>query len=336
MRKPITLTPIKESSEDFEAVERAIKLLFKREIYYPVIKAFGASRTLVNAKDDLLSAIKYGRIQFYRGTFKGRLNAQISKELKALGARWDRETGTWKLPQASLTSEIRLAIQASESHFQQKLDAIDKKLSAILPGEIADKLKVEHHFDTTLWKVDRDFKKTIRGLTVAPTLTKEQRKRIADEWQNNLKLYIKDWTQKNIVQLRKDMQQSVFTGNRYETAIKTIQKSYGVSADKAKFLARQETGLLMAKFKQVRYQDAGITKFKWTCVTGTSAHPVRPSHKICDGKTFSWNDSNELDKNGLVKPGGVSKPAGGKNPGEDYNCRCYAKPIVEFGKKGIE
>lgn len=330
----IELKPIKESTEDFEAVEKKIRELFKTEIYLPLMKLMvGPRKAVLNSGDDLLKAIKYGRIQFYRGTFSGRFNASISKELKALGARWDRGTRTWKLPQSSLTQEVRTAIGASRARFEDVITKIDDKLSQLLPEEIADKLKVDHLFDSTLWKVERDFKSTISGLVVSPTLTPEQRKKIADEWQTNMKLFIKDWTRKEIVELRKGMQQSVFAGNRYETAVKTIEKSYDVSLNKAKFLARQETGLLMAKFKEVRYKDAGIKKYRWTCVAGTAAHPVRPAHKILDGKLFSWDNPRELDKQGRVSTGGAHKPGENKNPGEDYNCRCYAKPIIEFGKR---
>jgi SPP1 gp7 family putative phage head morphogenesis protein len=328
------LRVIKESTEDYEAVEKKILVLFKREIYLPLVRIMKPNRNvLTNAKPGLLDAIKYGRIQFYRGTFSGRFNASISKELQALGARWDRKQGTWKVSSSSLTPEIKLAIQASASQFQRTLDAIDKKLAAILPGEIADRLKVDTLFDTTLWKVEREFAATLKGLTVPPQLTKSQRASIARDWQNNMKLFIKDWTQKEIVELRKNMQESVFAGNRYETAVKTIEKSYGVATGKAKFLARQETGLLMAKFKEVRYKDVGVRKFKWRCVSGTAAHPVRPAHKALDGKVFSWDNPRELDKNGFVNPNGAHKPGENKNPGEDYNCRCTAVPIVEFGGK---
>lgn len=326
------LKPIKESTEDFDEMERLIRKLFKKRMYLPLVKILAPHRdTLQNAKRDLLDAIKHGRIVFYRGTFSGRFNAQSSKELRAMGAHWDRQTGTWKLSQSSLTQEVKTAIQASDFHFQQKLEKIDRHLTQNLPAEIADSLKIEHLFDRTLWKVEREFAKSVKGLSVPPALTKSQRATIARDWQNNMKLYIKDWTQKEIVELRKGMQESVFAGNRYETAVKTIEKSYDVSINKAKFLARQETGLLMAKFKEVRYKDAGVKKFMWKTVTGTAAHPVRPAHKACDGKIFSWDNPRELDMNGLVKPGGVQKPGDNKNPGEDYNCRCYAKPIVEFG-----
>ncbi len=336
MKKFVELQPIKETTYDYEAIEKRIKELFKREIYLPLLKLLGHKhRTLTNSSDVLLDAIKYGQIQFYRGEFSGRFNASISKELKALGAQWDRKTRTFKLSQTSLTQEIRSAIQASRFHFEQKIAGIDRKLAQILPVEIADRLKIDHLFDSTLYRVQRDFAASLKNITVAPTLTKEQRARIASEWQNNMKLYIVDWTKKEIVELRKNMRESVFAGNRYETAIKTIQKSYDVSANKAKFLARQETGLLMAKFKETRYQDAGVKKFIWKCVTGTTSHPVRPSHKVCDNKIFSWDNPRELGKDGRPNSSGVHKPGENKNPGEDYNCRCYAKPIVEFvkGKK---
>jgi SPP1 gp7 family putative phage head morphogenesis protein len=327
----IYLKPVKESTADYDQIEAKIRELFKRTIYLPLVKLLQPQRkTLINAKPGLLDSIKYGRIQFYRGRFMGRFNAQSSKELKALGAHFDRQTGTWKLSQSSLTQEIRTAIHASEFHFIQTLERIDQKLTQILPEEIADRLKVDHIFDSTLWKVEREFAATLKHLTVPPQLTKEQRAVIAKDWQNNMKLFIKDWTKKEIVQLRKDMQQSVFAGNRYETAVKTIEKSYDVSLNKAKFLARQETGLLMAKFKEVRYKQVGVKRFKWKCVTGTAAHPVRPEHKVLDGKIFSWDNPRELDKNGLVNPSGAHKPGDNKNPGEDYNCRCYARPIVEF------
>lgn len=323
--KTVELAPIKESSEDYEAIEKAIKILLKKEIYYPILRELDQKQTaLQNARlpDSLAMAIKFGRIQFSRGVFSGKFSASISRELKKLGAQWERRTATFRLPQAALPIEVRHAILSSQVRFQEKLSAIDKQLSKIVPEGIADKLKVSKLFDTALWKVDRDFQKTVKGLTVAPKLTPERRLRLADEWQNNMKLWIKDFTEKEIVELRKNMQKTVFAGNRYESAVKTIQKSYGVSANKAKFLARQETSLLMTKFKESRYTDSGVMEYKWSCVAGSKNHPVRPWHKALEGKVFTWDNPPIT-----TKPG---EPVRRNNPGQDYNCRCFARPIVKF------
>ena len=331
MIQDIKLTPLRDNDQDYEEIERRLRLLWKTELYLPLVKLLGMkSRTLQNAEDGtaLLESIRSGRVQYYRGTFSGKLNASITRDLKALGAKWERKTGTFKLPKSSLPIEIRSAISTSVSSFQQTLSSIDRRLAQILPEEIADKFKVADHFDKTLWKVDKDFNGSLRNLTLAPQLTKEQRERIADEWQNNLKLDIKNWTEKEIVKLRKDMQQSVFAGNRHDAAIAIIKASHEVSLNKAKFLARQETRLLLTKFKQTRYEDAGVEWYRW----GISNNPiqaknaphikgqVRHDHGVLEGKEFKWNN-----------PPITNTITGARNnPGQDYNCRCYAVPILKL------
>jgi SPP1 gp7 family putative phage head morphogenesis protein len=318
--KIIELQPIKETTDDFDRAEAAIIELLREEIYVPILKELGApKKTLQNSTEDLKRAILSGRISFYRGAFNGTFSSAVSKELKALGAVWDRKQGAFKIPQPSLPSEIYQTIQVSESRLMQKLASIDRKLEKILPAEIADKLQVSKFFDRALWEVERDFQASIKNITVGPALTEDQSKRIADQWQNNMRIYIQDFTQKEIKKLRTEVLKSTMVGNRYETMISSIQKSYDVSLNKAKFLAKQETSLLMTTFKQTRYQSAGINYYKWRCVVGSPNHPVRPSHKALDGKVFNFDQPPITDDKGNRN-----------NPGQDYNCRCFAIPIVRF------
>lgn len=321
MKKTMELKPIKESTQDFEKIERKILELFKKEIYLPLVKELGVTKQILKnaSDDDLLDAISSGRITFYRGSFTGRFSASVSRELKRLGAKWDRKQGAWKVPQSSLPLNVKNVISSSEVKFQQKMKKIDDKLAQLLPEEIADRLKISENFDSILWKTDENIAKSIERITVTPRLSDSQRHKISEEWQNNMQLWIKDWTQTEIVKLREQMQKSAFTGNRYESMISKIQKSYDVSHGKAKFLARQETGLLMAKFKETRYTAAGVNEYKWGCVAGTGKHPVRPAHKKLEGKIFRWDNPPITDEKGNRN-----------NPGEDYNCRCFAKPIVRF------
>lgn len=318
--KEVELKPIKETTEDFERLEEMIGEIFRKEIYIPLLREVNtSSKVLKNSTDDLLEAISSGRINFANGRFTGNFNATISRELKKLGAKWERSTESFRLPKAKLTAEMKNAIDLSQARFAQKLAAVDRKLRDMLPEKIATKLDANKFFDTTLWKTDESFKKTVKGITVPPDLTKERRARIAKEYTENLQLYIKEWTEKEIVELRKDVQKAIFSGNRYESLIKSIQKSYDVSQNKAKFLARQETSLLMTKFKETRYTDAGVMEYRWGCVAGSPNHPVRPMHKALEGKVFRWDDPPVTDEKGNRN-----------NPGQDYNCRCFARPIVRF------
>lgn len=325
----ITLKPIKESTEDYEEVELKLIELFRKEIYLPLLKELNIGKTIKNAKWDvsgksLLEAIRSGRITFNRGTFSGRFNAQVSKELKLLGAKWDRQQGTFKIPQSELPMDIRNVISASESKFLEKIAGIDEKLAKLVPAEIADKVKIEKIFDRTIYKTNKSFEESVKGITIVPELTSDQRKKIASEWQDNMKIWVRDFTEKEITSLRKDVQKSVFQSDRYESMFDQIQKSYDVSRNKAKFLARQETSLLMTKLKETRYQDAGVNEYKWGCVAGSKNHPVRTWHKALEGKIFTWNNPPIT-----TKPG---EPVRRNNPGQDYNCRCFAIPVVRFNK----
>jgi len=331
--KTIELRPLKDSDKDFEEIERKLRALWKKEIYLPLIKELGEkSSVLKNSRYDLLNAIKSGRIEYYRGEFSGRFNATISRELKALGATWDRTFQTFRLPQELLPLDIRNAISASVSHFHAKIAGIDRRLAQILPEEIADKFQIESHLDQTLWKVEKDLNGSLRNITVAPTLERASRRRLAVEWATNMKLWIKSWTTKAITRLRKDIQASVFAGNRNEAAIKIIKDSYGQSINKAKFLARQETRLLLTKYKQTRYEDAGVDEYKWGCANRphqpSNSVPflkgeVRRDHAVLEGKIFRWDNPPITDHETGAR----------NNPGQDFNCRCFAIPVVRFKGK---
>lgn len=319
----IKLPPIKESTEDFDKLEARILELFKKEIYFPLMKELNLSNnTLQNSLEDLLKAIASGRVVFSQGEFSGKFSAQITKELRALGAKWDNKNKSFKLLAKNLPSEIRMAISVSDLKLKATFQKIDHKLAQMVPEKIAEKLQAEKLFDTTLFKTDKKLEETIKGITVSPKLTPDRRARIAREYTENMRLYIKDFTEKEIVKLRKRVQESALKGGRHEELVDEIQSSFSVSRNKAKFLARQETSLLMTKFKQDRYEDAGVNYYIWKTVAGSKNHPVRPWHKALENKKFKWSDPPIT-----TKPG---EPIRKNNPGQDYNCRCYAIPVVNF------
>lgn len=313
--KLIEVKPIKETTRDYEAIEKEIIKILKREIYIPLLSVL-KDKTIRNDADDLLKAIQTGRITFHRGRFSGRLSATLTRELRRIGAEWDRRTGMFAIPQSRLPVDVRHAISMSSSRFTRVLEGIDKKISEFAPVEIASLVRVSDHFEKALWRVDKGIRKTI---AITPELTDHQAKRIASEYTENMQLYIQDFAEKEIVELRKRIQKRAFEGDRVEDIAKEIYKSYGVTERKARFLARQETSLLMTKFKQTRYEAAGVNLYKWACVAGSDAHPVRPMHKALEGKVFDWTSPPVVNDNGDRK-----------NPGQDFGCRCFAIPIVKF------
>jgi len=317
------LRPIKETPDDWDAVEKAIRDLFRKLLYVPILREISEpSKVMKNSLESLVKALQDGRITYAKGRFSGSFNATLSKELKGLGATFDRSSGSFKITERELPYAVRSAVKASEHRFQEKLEKIDARLSQLSPKELSEKLSVEKHFDRALWKVDRDFHSSVKGITIAPKLSAHQRQRIALEWGENMQLWVQEFAEKEIKELRQNVMRTAFSGNRRESMIQTIQDSYGVTANKAKFLARQETSLLMTKFKQTRYQSAGVEYYKWGCVTGSKNHPVRPWHRALEGKVFRWDDPPITTQPGT--------PVRRNNPGQDYNCRCFARPLVGY------
>ncbi len=330
----IELKPVVESSVEYETIEKQIKLLLKKEIYLPLLVEFSSSaKVLKNSQiDDLLEAIQTGKLAFIRGTFVGKLNASLSKQLRDIGAKWDRTKQAYRLAQSDLPYQVKSAISMSVNRFIEKMKKIDQKLSEIIPKELASRLKIEHLFDRVLWKVDKEFTQSVKKITVAPQLTDFQRQRIADEWQNNMRLHIEGFAEAEIKRLRVQIQKNVFAGNRYESMIDTIQSSYKVSANKAKFLARNETNALMGKFKEVRYQEVGIVEYKWKCVKGTPDHQVRPRHIELNNESETGTGPTRgifrFDAPPIAEADGVTR----YNPSTRNNCRCRAVPVYRVKK----
>lgn len=319
-KKEKVIPPIREVTDDWDKMKKIIQDNWKNNLYLPILEIFNApDDTLKNSSDDLIQAIMSGRIQFSRGQFSGRFNAAVSRELRKIGAVWDRKQGAFKVPYGNLSIEIKNAISLSESRFIHTMKKLDQMINKLNSEEITEKVKLTDLFNTRIYETEKDIRKSLKGITVSPELTKEQREKVAAAYTENIKIFIKDWTEKEIVKLRKTVIKSTLAGNRYETLISEIKKRYEVSERKARFLARQETSILMSEFKKVRYQDAGSNEYIWTCVAGSANHPVRPMHKKLNGTRQSWK-----------KPPIVNNKGDRKNPGMDYGCRCTVKPIVKF------
>jgi SPP1 gp7 family putative phage head morphogenesis protein len=321
------LKPIRETTQDFEDLEDEILKLFREEIYLPILEQLHQAKSIKNAFDDLADAIISLRITYNRGRFEGQLNSKLSRELRRIGAKWDRKQGSFSAPHSELPLEIKHAISIAEARARSVWRGVDAQLQAIDAAKVAEKLKTDSIFNKVLVKVEKSFQASVKDISIASQLTDKERARVAAEYTKNLQVYIQDFTQKETLELRNKIRDRSLSGLRYESVIKEIQDSYGVSQNKAKFLARQETSLMMTKFKQVRYQSAGIEEYYWQCVVGSPNHPVRPIHKALgdakgpDGKKkiYRWDD-----------PPVVNLKGERKNPGQDYNCRCVARPIVRF------
>lgn len=337
--KWIKLKEIKDSPQDYELLEKKLKKFFQEKIYIPLLKELRLNPrgVLKNAShpNPLMDALFTGQVTYSQGAFRGTFNSSISKELRALGAKFDRKTSSYKLPYAEVPSEAKAIVSASLVKFEKAMKRLDGKLAQIVPSELADQFHCEDLFDKTIYRADKSFKKNVKNITVSPELTEKERSKIASDWQNNTRLSIRDWTDTQIKDLRKKIYEDTMAGARRESFIppiqkitQTIQESHETALRKARFLAHQESRLLMAKFKETHYVAAGVPEYEWRCVhrphdENPKQHTpgnVRYSHGKLEGKIFRWDDP-PISTN----PG---QPARRNNPGQDYYCRCFGRPVL--------
>lgn len=316
------LPPIRLKEYYFRNIEDEINRLFYEVIYAPIVKAVGAtykalSEEIINTnRTALTDAIRSGNVWYDDGQFKGHFNAAISRELRDLGATFNIKSKTFSLPPAQLPPYVSMANADSYSRYKSLQDSMIQALDNINIDSINNISDVPDKYVQTVNWMESDFQKTVKAITIPPKLTKDQIGIIAADWGQNLDLYIKKWAKENILELRQKVQEQAFSGRRASSMVKMIQDNYQVSKRKAEFLARQETSLLMSKFREVRYKDIGATKYIWR---GAMDERERPDHKKLQNKIFNWDSPPVVD----------TRTGRRANPGEDYGCRCVAVAVLE-------
>lgn len=335
MSEILKLKPIRESLFSYDEIEKKIKELFKKYFYAPMLETLYNQQAILNSFENYLKqSILSGKIYYSKDRFFGHFNSTLSRKLIEYGAVWDDKSHSFIIKLNELPFSLRGMISLAKAKYDQKLNELDKKLAQFNTESMSKELNVYKYFDKTLWEINDSIEDSVKNISVIPTLTEQQSEIISKEWERNTQLDIKKFVDEQIFELRQTVKDNVLVeGNRRETLVKQFVDSYHVSESKAKFWARQETNLLAAKFKEVRYTQAGVNEYEWRCVHMPKqptpnipyrAGEVRYSHGILEGKTFSW------DNPPITTPPGQQIRR--NNPGQDYNCRCFALPIVRFNK----
>ena len=326
------LRPVRPPRFELEALEKRLKRLFFELIFHPILKGENLPVTILNALPDypgLDLALSTGRITFHNGVFSGKFSASTTKELRALGAKWDFGDKTFRLNKDQLPQKLISSINASETRFAEKLDKLDRKIVEVLGKKPWENFLMSDLFDKAIFRMDKEFRANVAKVTVEPKVTKYQADDISRTWQKNLERSIKDFTQKQMQEMREEIKESYFKGDRWGSLVQTFQKRYKVSGWKAEFWARNETNNLAAAYQGARYVEAGIPGYHWKAVAGTVDHPTRDRHRELSqmsdrGKVFRWDDPPRTTEDG--------QPKRYNNPGMDYNCRCSAIPVYEGTK----
>lgn len=134
--------------------------------------------------------------------------------------------------------------------------------------------------------------------------------RLTDFAASNVDL-ITTMNEEYLTRVQRAVSTAVEGGMRAEEVLRQIPDAAGVSRRKAKMIARDQVAKLTGQLNMMRQQELGLRKYIWRTQRDER---VRSSHSQHEGKTFSWDDP----------------PADTGHPGQDYQCRCWAEPIIEL------
>ena len=314
------LKPIREKRRHEEVIYRRIKQFFD-ELLFDFMKEVLKDNRLENALD-LRTLLRRGDVVYENGVFKFErpISNKVAKELEQMGAKWSKARNGYVIAPKKLPVLIAQTVAEVNIYNAEKVKQIQNYLNNVQDNK--DFAYNRLNFDVEVEKIgtdlDRQFAESVKPvLEIAPKMTDFQKSEIAKNYTNNLAFYIRKFADEEIVKLRQELQPLVMAGYRAESLEKIIKKREGISARKAKFLARQETRLLVAEYTKNRMKQAGITRFRWRTVLDGRE---RPEHKALNGRIFSWSEPPIID----ARTGETGYPS------QAFNCRCWAEPVIEW------
>lgn len=112
---------------------------------------------------------------------------------------------------------------------------------------------------------------------------------------------------------------------RVEELRKELQGTFNVSKSKADLLARDQVLKLNGQITQMRQQNAGITEYIWRTSRDERVRG-NPSGKWPNGMHYDLDGSRQQ----WASPPVISEDGRTGHPGDDYQCRCTAEPVLSL------
>lgn len=316
--------------KDFKIKEAYTKLIEKalfsylwEGIYKPMFEIMDTKPVKAqNSLNIIIEALREGKIIYVDGGFKAKTkftNTQSSQLVK-WGAVWDKREKMYRLPESKLPDELRVTLAEVQINAENQIKLLQGYIEQVelnMPY-IVESMVFDNEVKTILADAGNEVKKNVKHLNVIePELSEQQKNEIAKAYTENVRGYvIIDFAQERIPEMRRKIQELVLKGYRTDKIQELLEKEYGIMSRKAKFLAQNETTIMLAEYKKVTYQEMGFDKFIWRTITDGRE---RELHKQLNGTVWRYDNPPIIDER-----------TGNRGlPGQTYNCRCEAIPYMD-------
>ncbi len=309
--------------------EKDIFQLIQWAVFEPVFMSLGfpPPKTAENAKETsqsiIISKIRSGDLIYSGVILKGKYNAAISKAAQDLGLVWNSAQKSYA---GILPANAIIAANIANKARIDNLKRLEFAINSIpeRTKDILNNVKLQAP--------------TIAGRTEKIKLGIEKIKPedldiFANGYNDGIKRAFANYAEKETETLRSIAQLGTFDNLSVKEIAKKYIQRYDVSKEKAKFWARQETGLLSAGIENKAMAELGIRYYRWHAVGDNRS---RSDHMELDGHIFNADNPPITNYSETLE----GKPARRGNPRSDYNCRCNAiwltdREVDEARKKGL-
>jgi hypothetical protein len=329
----------KFSEKHYEKIQKELEYYFY-DLYWREILELFKTEKIYNAKSPLLDAIRSGKVHYQNGVFTGEFNIPISRELSKLGMKFYPHKKIWKgIP----PSNIIAAANVVNDRMRKIAERIDSVVARI-PDRSAKMVdEFTYSVDETIRGASEIAGDSMKKIGISIDMTPELSARLTEEYTENMNLYIKQWTDDQVIRLREMVKQSALSGYNRREMERLIASEYNTTMSKAKFLARNETMLFFSDVQRERYTESGVEYYRWSTSNdsrvvgkpgGKWPDPSKGhgNHHALQGKICRFDDpsvfadSIESARKGLWKSK-RSIEALDSHPGQDFLCRCVAIPV---------
>jgi SPP1 gp7 family putative phage head morphogenesis protein len=308
------IPPIPLKDRYWREIKKEIERIFNEVLFIPLYEAAKIPKELKNAPSTPLEkAIADGTVFYRDGKFQGKFSAAISKEIRAMGGKWNAASKTFTYT-ATLPAGVSFALATAVTRYDTIKQAVLTTLDNLNIESIDQLGDLPDKWTKTIEWASGDWEKAVKGITVSPELTEGELNSIALDYSHSTSLPIKNWADETVLDLREKVQQMVYQGQRPDAIAKLIENKYAQSRRKAQFIARQESSLFLSSFHRARMKDISVKRWVWVSVMDER---TREEHRHLDGKIFLM-DAPPTDSKGQEI-----------YPGTPFGCRCTMKALIE-------
>ena len=309
--KHIYLKPINLRKKEIKKIYDSIKLFLKESLYNNITEIYKEhyKKSVYNTKQSILQLFKNEKLIVKNNVIYGDFNSYISKELRDLGLTDDKNKkgfiGTIPNDILKICEELKIKnkrfIYDLDDYLNTYLQNLESNIETI---NIDYSPMIEDYKEQLINSFER-FNIKSNFLTTD----------INNNYINNSKLFIKNMLFEETTKMRNELRELVEQGASNKSISQYLQYNYKMTQKRSLFIARQESSLLLSEYSKQQYLNNGIKKYIWST---SNDERVRKLHRALNNTIQEFDNPPIDDINGKRH-----------NPGENFNCRCVAIPILE-------